>query len=73
MKLPTHNEAREAVELQLATPLDKFIYDYEPEANNRLFRDSLGAMLEYWRTKDDPVITQLDATLPLPFLTDDPE
>lgn len=75
MKLPTYQEAYDAVQLGLPTPLDRFVYKNEPPRwlGMEDWRADLERALEYWRVRDDVKIESSPGTLPLPFLTDDPE
>lgn len=47
MKIPTFLEAADAVEEGSPTPLDRFIYNNEPDNNFKQFRSQLFDLVEY--------------------------
>jgi hypothetical protein len=76
MKLPQWHECRDNIELGVATPLEKFVFIYEPATISVAaeFRKELLAALEYVRKMEEPVMAEVcDETIPLPLLDQEPE
>ena len=49
MKLPDYHQAKENIELGVSTPLERFIYDFEPLDNRdaKLWREMLNEAVGY--------------------------
>jgi flagellar biosynthesis regulator FlbT len=49
MKIPTWEEAKLAITQEYATPIDVFVYDFEPAGKEaeKMFRERLKEMLAY--------------------------